>query len=153
HNRVKAALAATESAYGQSALDKGVDLEQAAIIAEFDDDPDVQAELTGVALNRPETFRTRGVQYRAGKETYARIAKLRADAEREGVKVVDVKHYNDPYWTGTTESGWSGRQLTRLDIRPEEHTDCPGHAVIINAAGWAADARLDYVCTDYRGNG
>lgn len=153
--RVRAGIKTARSAKTAALIEDepAVDLEQAAIIADFEDRDDIQARLLQLAVTRPSEFPAAVSRERAQIENEARVAKLRAEAAAEGVTVVGERGYDDLYWRGSSDTGWAGARLQEYGIRPEEHTECPGHAVIINAYQIADQARLDYVCTDTPTNG
>lgn len=144
-HRVKAALKAADSEGATAALAKGIDLEQAALIAEFDDDPDVQKQLTLTAQTSPADFNRRVIMEQRNREYKAKVAGLEAQVAAEGVEIVETIGYAPSYWRGI--GGIQGRALTELGIIPETHATCPGHAAIIS--GYNVDnAQLVYVCTN-----
>lgn len=147
--RVKAALKATESEAATAALAKGIDLEQAAIIAEFDGDPETQKHLTTTAVNYPASFHAEANRERSRRELVAKRAELEAQLADEGVELVDTVSHDPEYWRGL--SGTRGATLAKLGIIPETHTTCPGHGAIIS--GYAPDrVAISYVCTDIVSN-
>lgn len=147
--RVKAALKATESEAAKLALVKipSLDFEQAALIAEFDGDDTAQDELLQLAKTRPQDLKSRAYGIRAAQAAQARVAELRAEAEQLGVTIVGERTYDDSaYFNGGSECDWKAKPLTRLNIRPEDHFDCPGHAAFLNATSNADRAELLYIC-------
>lgn len=152
--RVKAALTATKSEAATEALDRGIDLEQAAIIADFDDEPATQKRLTTTAIDSPAEF-ARSVET-ARRERTARERRdvAAAQLEREGVPLVQTIGWDARHWSGdgTKIPHGQGRVLDDLDITMTEHRYCPGHAAIIHNAFNPEAVALAYVCTDWKGN-
>lgn len=151
-HRVKAAIAATESPAATEALAKGVDLEQAAIIAEFDDDPTAQKTLSNVAINQPADFNRRVIMERDARLLKVKRAELEQLLEDEGVELVGTVGYEAKYWRSRTEAGVS-LSLEVLGITPDEHVSCPGHAAILELTYAHDKIQIAYVCTDVEGNG
>nr|WP_274635556.1 ParB N-terminal domain-containing protein [Microbacterium bovistercoris] len=159
-DRVRAGLKVTGSERVTALIDEepSIDFAQAATIAEFDSHPKLQAKLIETATNRPQNFHRDVETFRKERLVEDRVAELKAQLKSEGVKVVDVMPYEASWWTGNRNGGGEARTLDRLGIRPEDHTDCPGHAAIIHRAQvYYLDSEngIDtlYVCTDWKANG
>lgn len=155
-DRVRAALKVNASAKTTELLeqDSSIDLEQAAIIAEFDEHPKLQMQLIETATTRPENFARDTANARTQREVDARVATLKEQLAAEGVELAEVVAYDHDYWSGKGD----GRTLERLGIRIEEHLDCPGHAAVIHRAQSYHLSKdpsewILYVCTAWRANG
>lgn len=153
--RVKAALTATKSEAATEALDQGIDLEQAAIIADFDDDPAEQKLLTKTALTNPADFSARAHQARTSRTARLKRDELTAQLEAEGVPLIQAVGWAATYWSGDGDKvkHGQGRVLDDLDITTKQHATCPGHAAIIHGAYSADTAAIAYVCTDWKEHG
>ncbi|MFJ2518680.1 ParB/RepB/Spo0J family partition protein [Cellulosimicrobium cellulans] len=161
---VDAALAVAESKATSAVLAEHptVDLVAAATIAEFDDDPEVVAELVEVAETEPSQLEHAASRVRSEREQAALVAAARAELEAAGVTVLDQQPaYDDKASESlgslTDEPGAKGYPPA---IDADTHLECPGHAVFLYAnrawddgkvAGWRV-VRLEY-CMDWRGNG
>ena len=156
-DRVRAGLRIQSSKAAQDLVSSEVtiDLEQAAVIADFDDHPKLQAKLIETATTRPENF-ARDVEHIGKQRQVAvRVAELEAELDAAGVELVEVREYETSWWTGAGGGAGPGRTLTRLDIDPADHVGCPGHAAIIHNASphYVSDLGILYVCTDWKENG
>ncbi|QTV79462.1 ParB/RepB/Spo0J family partition protein [Microbacterium sp. NIBRBAC000506063] len=150
--RVKAALTAMESEVARAGLAGGVDLEQAALIAEFDDDPTAQADLSKVALSNPARFASDVEYYRRRRAAKIKRTQLEEQLRTESIEIVGEHGYDNVMWDGNGDTvPWGqGRRLHRLSIEPADHTTCPGHAAIITNANSADTMDIRYVCTDWK---
>ncbi|MBW9095158.1 ParB/RepB/Spo0J family partition protein [Microbacterium jejuense] len=156
-DRVRAGLKITASAAAAKLVDEdpSIDFEQAAIIAEFEDHPNLQQKLIETATTNPANFKRDVETQRTQREVDSRIATLKAQLDAEGIALAEVITYDSEWWRGKDNAG---RTLDRLGIRVEEHIECPGHAAIIHKAQayYLATQPNDwilYVCTDWQGNG
>lgn len=157
--RIRAGLkvTASEKAADLVAQDPAIDLERAAIIAEFDDHPKLQQKLIETATLRPENFDRDTADARSKREVDARVATLKEQLKADGVDVVEVLAYGAEWWSGKGASPGTGRSLERLGIAPSEHTSCPGHAAIIEKASAynlheQPTSWIRYVCTAWEEN-
>lgn len=150
--RVHAALKATKSEAATSALDRGIDLEQAAIIAEYDDDPELQASLTTTAAQRPAEFAREANQAEVTHAANVKRRELEQQLERDGVPLVGVSRWAEPYWhgNGDTIPYQKARTLERLLIEPAAHRKCPGHAALIEDAINPERIAIRYLCTEWQ---
>jgi len=150
--RVTAAIKAMDSEGSRAALAHGIDLEQAALLAEFEDHPTIQAELTNTALTRPANFNS-DYEYAKNRAAAAtKRASLEEQLRLDHCELVGVSTWSDDYWTGNgdTVPYQQGRTLDRLDIGRAEHTACPGHAAIIADTNNPERIKIVYVCTDWK---
>lgn len=148
--RVKAALVATESKAATAALDRGVDLEQAAIIAEFDDDPAVQKRLTKTAEEFPAEFSVKVVQARAEVKTKQKLARLTEQLEHDKVPLLETISWSANYWHG---KDGKARNIADLDVSSNGHKKCPGHAAIIHGTFSSDSMSIAFVCSDWQEHG
>ena len=156
-DRVRAGLRIHKSGRAAElvASDPTIDLERAAQIADFDDHPKLQEKLVETATTAPQNFDRDLANARTQREVDGRVATLKTQLENDDVTLVGVSNYDDWYWRG---KDGKGRLLDKVDIRPEEHLGCPGHAALIHKAQ-SYYLNLDpaewlvYVCTDWEGNG
>lgn len=158
--RIRAGLkvTASEKAADLVAQEPTIDLERAAIIAEFDEHPKLQQKLIETATTRPENFDRDAADARSKREVDARVTMLKELLAAEKVDVIEVLTYSSEWWTGKGASPGTGKTLERLGIVPGAHTTCPGHAAIIEkAASYYLHEKPDdwvrYVCTDWEANG
>ncbi len=124
-------------------------LEQAIVLAEFDDDRDAVKALTVCAKDDPGRFEHLASRLRQDRERRDAHAAAVAVLVEAGVRVLaDEPHY------GSTDLA----KALRLDglthggknLTPKNHASCPGHAAYVPAH---RPERPEYVCTDPKGNG
>jgi ParB family transcriptional regulator, chromosome partitioning protein len=119
-----------------------VTLEQAAVIAEFDDDAETAAQLARAAQDNPGQFDHFAEQARGDRADAAMIAARTAELTAQGITVTDQRlsyeHLLD-YLNGP-----DGSQLT-----PESHKNCPGAVVLLRMWGYD-DRKVEetWYCTD-----
>jgi ParB family transcriptional regulator, chromosome partitioning protein len=142
---VKAALAAARiSAETRQTLEEAdypLDLDQLAIIAEFQDDPEAATRLAAAAWNG-RGFDHTAEQFRQRRAERAEQDRLRRELNAAGYAVTD-----------TLPSG--AQRLTRLlhngaELSDEAHASCPGRGVLFN--GWDPLTPQHY-CTDPSAHG
>ncbi|MGX9348132.1 ParB/RepB/Spo0J family partition protein [Microbacterium sp. KNMS] len=150
--RVRAGIrvARSKSASAVVAESPVIDFEKAAIIAEFEDHPELQQDLVRAAEKRPENFNLEVERVRA------RIALAEAKADLLAT-VPDVPrapldqygylaHSADPRAINTLYDD-NGQPFT-----PETHASCEGHAAYVY--GWnPEDLELRFVCLGWSGRG
>ncbi|MGA7836281.1 MAG: ParB/RepB/Spo0J family partition protein [Acidimicrobiales bacterium] len=117
-------------------------LEQAAALAEFEDDEAAVKQLTQYATERPEHFKHALSRLREDRrESLARSVKI-SELESKGLVVIEA-----PSWNADTK-------VTRLDslqntdgkaLTTRNHAKCPGHAVALGR--WDVDVVEGY-CLD-----
>lgn len=137
------------------ATDPTIDLERAALIADFDDHPKLQKQLIDTATTTPQNFDRDLANARTQREVDARVTKLKEQLDADDVVLIGSIHYDESYWRG---KDGKGKSLDKLGIRPEEHLECPGHAAFIHRAqsyylSEQPSEWILYVCTDWEGNG
>jgi ParB family transcriptional regulator, chromosome partitioning protein len=123
-------------------------LDQAAAIAEFDDDPETAARLAETARDEPGQFAYSVQEARDDREDAAAVAAHAAGLAEQGITVVAERpnyQNNNRDWAGP-----DGKKLTW-----ETHKNCPGHVVFLDAYGRSSDKRVQesWFCTDPKGNG
>jgi ParB family transcriptional regulator, chromosome partitioning protein len=126
------------------AAEYALTLEQAAGLAEFEQDREALKTLTKAATERPDDFpRQLRVARNTRIEREAREA-LAGPLREKGVTILE---------------GRSGEALTALhngDGKPltvAGHKKCPGHAAWVGTLYYGESIKAHYVCTDWRANG
>ncbi|MCC2031810.1 ParB/RepB/Spo0J family partition protein [Microbacterium allomyrinae] len=151
-DRVRAGIRAARSEKTSAILSTkpAIDLEQAAVLTEFDEHPSVQAELADTASTKPADFewKVRSARDKLAKD--ARVAELKAELRAAKVKLAPVDTY------GSLKGGAAaiahlvdekGKKLTE-----KNHAACPGHSARV--AGYRVeDFAIEYVCRDYAEHG
>lgn len=150
--RVTAALKAHKSEKATAAMVRGIDFEQAAVIAELDGHPDLQKALADTALNEPANFAVKAASARTSAAAADKVAELTERLEGEGCPLVGTSRWHEGHWSGNGNSVpyGDGRTLGRLEVDHGKHTTCPGHAAIIHNTSSAEYAEILYVCTEWR---
>lgn len=93
--RVKQGLAVAENAVATSAIvEHELDLEQAATLIEFEDSPEIVAELIETAKTEPEQFQHAAQRARSARELAAKIAEHAEPLREAGYEVLTER----PYW-------------------------------------------------------
>jgi ParB family chromosome partitioning protein len=122
-----------------------LDLEQAAAIAEFEDDPKVVKALAAAAKEGPVRF---AHNLRSARDDRARQAVIDAHAaklKKRGIAVTaEPQHYENLI------SSWAGAGGARLTSRT--HEKCPGNVVVLRY-GYNGKAAEVWYCADPKGNG
>lgn len=155
--RVRAGLRIhkSERAAELVATDPTIDLERAALIADFDDHPKLQKQLIDTATTTPQNFDRDLANARTQREVDARVTKLKEQLDAADVVLAGVVYYDEFYWRG---KDGKGKSLDKLGIRTEEHLECPGHAAVIHRASsyYLSEDPSEwvlYVCTDWETHG
>jgi ParB family chromosome partitioning protein len=129
----------------------GLTLDQAAVVARFEDSADVVEDLVEAAGQGPGRFAhavTRAEQERA---TADRLAERRAELVEAGRQVLvegQAREEGHMRLSGLLHDG----EL----VTSESHADCPGSAVLLEGSrGWDGEPNIAdvEVCTDPAGNG
>lgn len=143
-DRVKAAVKITGSQMAREHAQVHTDLtlDQAAAIAEFEDDPEAVIGLVNAAQDGrfDHTVQRMRDDRRRAEEREAAIAKLKAT----GVKVIDQPEYDSK----TKRLDRLVHAKTEKDVTLAQHKKCPGHVAWI---GW--NNATEYGCTDPTKNG
>ncbi|TJY66302.1 ParB/RepB/Spo0J family partition protein [Arthrobacter sp. CAU 1506] len=95
-NTVEDALKAKSTTAGDAALGRGCTIEEALILAEFEDDPDATEELESVLADEPDMLLHVTQRLRDKRDIAAARAALIAELEGQGKAIVeDAGHYAD----------------------------------------------------------
>ncbi|MGL5858781.1 MAG: ParB/RepB/Spo0J family partition protein [Angustibacter sp.] len=135
-------------------------LDQAAILAEFEDDPEAVKALM-VAAKEGHGFEHTAQRLRDAREDAAAIAAMTEELTAKGVVVVDRPAYDDKTVLGLDRLAATkgGRAYSKAT-----HATCTGHAAYLRiSTGWEKNekgkevrvrqAEPEYVCTNWRGAG
>ena len=154
---VEKALQVADSPGALAALDSlQLTLDQAAIILEFDDDPDDVSALTEQASGDPAQLEHLASRLRRTRAERAALAEACTMIETAGLHVVDSEPvYDDPKVRRLYRLFTSEKRM-RL-ITPADHESCPGRAAY-PVANWDWDSKVfaasfEEVCTDWETNG
>lgn len=131
---------------GESLQAANLNLDQAAAVALYAEDPEVTAELIAAAAQGGGAFAhavSRAKQDRAEQRKVAAVIKALTEA---GVTVIDRPDHTSP-----------AAQLHQLShdrraLDEESHKSCPGHAAYVQTS-WRGDVDVHHVCTDPAGHG
>ncbi|MFE4080299.1 ParB/RepB/Spo0J family partition protein [Paenarthrobacter sp. YIM B13468] len=126
---VEGALKAKASEVGTAALGRGHTIEEALILAEFEDDEEATAELASVIQDEPDQLFHVAQQLRDERERAAALAAYTAEVEATGATIVERPGYGDEETAHVTS-------LNRADGEPATEED---------------DANAVYIIQDYRG--
>ncbi len=153
---VDASLAVASSELAKAATDRYdfLTLEQAAAVAEFDDDPDAVKELV-VAAQQGRGFDHLVHRLREDRAEQVLINAKVAELLTAGITIIER-----PRWTDAAKHLDTLGGLTDTEITPESHAECPGHAAYVEVF-WDVDedaensdddehrvAEATYVCLD-----
>lgn len=151
-DQVTQAIAVAGSKTASKATQKyeSITIDHAAVIAEFDDLPEVAEELTKVALDRPGNFEHAAQRLRDDRAREAKKAELREQLMKAQVKIVDEPDYY---------SGKGARRLTALldkpggkQLTPANHKTCPGHVGWVSGRSYGTP-EIGYGCRDPKKHG
>jgi ParB family chromosome partitioning protein len=92
---VESALKAKSSDTGAAALGKGYTIDEALVLAEFENDEDATEELESVIKDEPDMLAHVTQQLRDRRDRAAALAALRAELEAAGTTVVDTAGYDE----------------------------------------------------------
>jgi ParB family chromosome partitioning protein len=122
----------------------GLTLDQAAVVARFEDDEEVLDELLEAAEDGPGEF----------EHAVERAEQARAAAERVAAKQAELEAAGR---TVLSDEGDATRLTWLLhngeELHTENHADCPGSAVTLSSVAWRTDVMVFEVCADPEGNG
>lgn len=123
----------------------GLDLEQAAAVATFADDPEVAAELVEAAAGGPGMFAHALEQARVTRQGAEQVTRLTTELEKAGRTVLRGEYHAD--LPAGVKSLWNFKSTGPDNVMSaEEHATCPGSAVWVQQA--YDSARSTEVCTD-----
>lgn len=151
--RVRAGIRAvrSEKTHALLASTSALDLEQAAVLTEFDEHPKVQEQLAEVASTRPENFVWRVEEARMRIAKAEREAAFTAELEAAGIPVAKTDGYGS-LKRGTAAIVQLADAETGEELTDEGHAACPGHAGRVT--GWSLEEmRIEYVCVDFADHG
>lgn len=134
---VEHALKASKTRTGQEALGDGIPFDQAAVIAEFDEYPDLVESLSEAALGQYTSFEHAVQRARTQVTTRINIAELTKELEADGQTVV--------------EDGLPYHRLVRADGSPADEQDAT--AVMIDVAYYDGSLRVIPVIENWEDNG
>lgn len=128
--RVTAGIATAGSETAKQAVATGqVNLFQAAVLTEFADEPEIVAQLTEVAIRRPDGFDHEAQRARDERERRQQLeATIKEYADR-GIRVVDAPDRWDTQETTAYLSELQDAEGTPLTL--ENYEDKPGYALVI----------------------
>lgn len=143
--RRSTAVTATLAEFPQLSLD------QAAGLADFEDDSEAYDDLMGTLSTEPEAFDNALAEWRLERELRAAREQLSRELEASGVVVV-----GDTLPTGARRLDRlhrSREDRTPLDEDPAAHSSCPGHAAMVTTNNVEGVATAVFVCRDWVGHG
>lgn len=145
--RVDLALKVGGSELASKAADRyDLTLDQAAVVAEFENDKETLTLLIAAAKQGPGKFAHAAQAARDARETAEKIAAAEAKVQKGKVRLLtrDQAH-------GTTSLNELTADKDRKAITPAQHKKCPGNAAYISES-WRGVETI-YVCTDWRKHG
>ena len=141
---VEASITIAQSPLATEAIATGqITLDAALTLTEFDDDPELAAQLTQIALEDPDYLPHAAQRARDQRARQAVVAVAVAELQAAGVITVTEGDEN----TGTRLSSLTDDETERTPIEDDAHTGCPGHAILV-ATGWDRDMHSTAVCLD-----
>lgn len=143
------AVAGSKLAKRTAARYETLTLDQVAGIAEFDGDADIVKQL--VVAAHEGRFDHALQRARDDREDALARAKVVAELEAAGIKVIDMPGYGDKATPLYRLAGKNGKELTRA-----AHAKCPGHAAYLGSSWQGGGVRryvAEYACTDPAKNG
>ncbi|MGP8060671.1 MAG: ParB/RepB/Spo0J family partition protein [Acidimicrobiales bacterium] len=148
---VKRAVKVASSEVASAVAERhGLTLEQAVVLAEFEDDKGAVILLTQTALKTPERWPHVVRQLRQDRDDARAVAALTAELEAAGTTVVELRN---GYWL--PEGAVWLDELTppegRKVVTEAQHRGCPGHAAAVVDGDEGYEAA--YLCLDAQGNG
>lgn len=153
-------VAASQTARDTVAQHDALTLDDAVLVAEFDDDQDVVDAIVQAAKDGQSTehVAARARREKAAQQARAAVAEQLAEA---GVTVIDeprTEYDQETYrMVQPVEQNVTDLRMSKDTTGPmtaDEHADCPGHAAYIARSGWSStEYKAVYVCTDPKANG
>jgi ParB family chromosome partitioning protein len=140
--QVTASLTVARSAVATSAAERWdfLSLDQAAVLAEFEDDQEALTALVQAAKGSPSQFGHVAAQLRITRAEREAKAAFTAELEAQGIAIYGDRPYVP--WTLALENL---RDSDGNPITPEAHATCPGRAVTITYEwDWAPGAEAAY---------
>jgi ParB family chromosome partitioning protein len=147
---VTAALRVAKSTSTRQAVAAGLTIDQAAMIAPFDNDPEVVTSLTRTALTNPGRLAHEVQVIRDNIAEERARARFVQDLTDNGVTVLPERpDWNDPAVVAVHRL----RDADGQTISDADHAACPGHAAVVLKTYWQDDYTVSAYCTDYAANG
>ena len=135
---VRTGLAVAGSEVAAAALDRfDLTLAHAAVLAEFDGDPDAVKTLTDTARTDPGRFEHVAQRLRDKRATDAARAAVTAELAAAGVRVVDEPQYGERTVAKLDHlrAGGDAAEDGSGELTLEAHAGCPGHAAYLRDRG------------------
>lgn len=146
---VKAALTVAKTKKAKAVQAKyDLTLDQAAVLAEFENDTEAVKALTEIAIKSPDRFAHAAQQRRDDRDAAARLAEAVKALADAGIKQVTN-------WNTEVKDNKAARELQQLQsgegkaLTPEAHAICPQRAAYISTS-WNGDIHTRHVCLDYK---
>ncbi|MFL6163574.1 MAG: ParB/RepB/Spo0J family partition protein [Jatrophihabitantaceae bacterium] len=145
--RIAQALQVGASELATKAADRyDLTLDQAAVLAEFDQDKEALTVLIAAAKEGPGRFAHAAQAARDARERAEQIAAATAKLEKAKVRIITRDQAS-----GAAPLNDLTASQDRKPITPAQHKKCPGHAAYVTEY-WRGVETV-YVCTDWRANG
>jgi ParB family chromosome partitioning protein len=149
---VKAALTVAKTKKAKAVQAKyDLTLDQAAVLAEFENDTEAVKALTEIAIKNPDRFAHAAQQRRDDRDAAARLAEAVKALADAGIKQVTN-------WNTEVKDNKAARELQQLQsgegktLTPEAHAVCPQRAAYISTS-WNGEIHTRHVCLDYKAAG
>lgn len=149
---VTGALAVGKSSAARDLLhDEGLTLDQAAVLVEFQDDPELTARLTKAATDKEYSFDHTAAKIRTERMEAAALSEAAQALATAGIEQIERPEYG----SGIEDVRSLVDAATGEALTVQAHAACPGHAVWITYARFGDDAgvREHPVCTAPKANG
>ncbi|GAA3357893.1 ParB/RepB/Spo0J family partition protein [Saccharopolyspora gregorii] len=146
-------VVARSDAARHAVLDTGLDLLQAATLAEFDGDEEAMADLRTTAAEQPHQLDHAAQRWRDQRAEDAALAARSAELAEQGITVIDRPYL---YPDGLRQLGMlrpTPESEPGTEVDPEQHRHCPGHAVFLDYSRHTGQVRGVGVCSDFRAHG
>ena len=127
-------------------------LDQAAVLAGFDDDPSALKELAVAAVRSPWQFEHLASRLQHERDAARQREALTQELTEAGVAIIEL----EDGWTAPEGAAWLSdlpAPKGRKTLTPAAHKRCPGHAAAIRTRSWGGGAEAAYLCTDPVGHG
>jgi len=145
---VEHGLAARSAESGREALAAGLSLDDAAVLAEFEGDDDAIAALLDAAER--DSIAHEASRLRRHRAAAQALATAQQDLTEQGIAVLD-----EAPWGYFYDGHGPAAPLRHLDVDEEQHTTCPGHAVLLSASAWGDEPTVSTttLCTAWKEHG
>ncbi|WP_286219599.1 ParB/RepB/Spo0J family partition protein [Paraoerskovia sediminicola] len=151
-NHVSAVLEVANSNAATVQAKYDLTLDQAAILAEFDDDAELVEKLTTITLDDPGNLIHAAQRARDERARAALYAQAETALAADNVRVIDL---DDDANSAARCIDYLRQANEGEALTVENHATCPGHAAIIVRHGWNEQMTYEprYYCTDPTANG